>query len=486
MAYEARTFQSTTTNTPPSGTDPLVDNTASGDVQAVKLLDPTAGSTTPLIGQKARSGSMPVALSTEDAAALASQTTLAAVLAKLSADPSTETTLNAILAKIIAAPATSAKQDALAALIGEVQASPTSNTLLDRLKQIQSALAGTLAISASSLPLPSGAATSANQSTANTSLSSIDGKLPALVSSRVPVDPSGVTSPVSVASLPLPSGAATAAKQPALGTAGTASADVLTVQGITSMTPLKVDGSGVAQPISAASLPLPSGASTLAEQQTQTTSLQLIDDVVFAEDAASANGDKGVQVLAVRKATPANTSGTDGDYEPLQVSAGRLWASATIDAALPAGTNAIGKLAANDGVDIGDVTINNAGGGSAVNIQDGGNSITVDGTVAATQSGAWNVGTQTGTWTDRSGTITTGGTAQQLAASNSSRKAYFIQNIGTADLWLSLVGTAAADSAGSIKLAPSAALAASTPFVSTQAISIIGATTGQKFTAYEA
>lgn len=39
---------------------------------------------------------------------------------------------------------------------------------------------------------------------------------------------------------------------------------------------------------------------------------------------------------------------------------------------------------ANSGVDIGDVTINNSTGGSAVNIQDGGNSITVDGTVTAT------------------------------------------------------------------------------------------------------
>lgn len=38
---------------------------------------------------------------------------------------------------------------------------------------------------------------------------------------------------------------------------------------------------------------------------------------------------------------------------------------------------------AQPGVDIGDVTINNSTGGSAVNIQDGGNSITVDGTVAA-------------------------------------------------------------------------------------------------------
>lgn len=46
-------------------------------------------------------------------------------------------------------------------------------------------------------------------------------------------------------------GLATSAKQPALGTAGTASADVITIQGIASMTPIKsqvVDASGNAQP----------------------------------------------------------------------------------------------------------------------------------------------------------------------------------------------------------------------------------------------
>ncbi len=69
-------------------------------------------------------------------------------------------------------------------------------------------------------------------------------------SGAVKVDNSAVTQPVSAASLPLPTGASTAAKQPALGTAGTASTDVLSVQGITSMTALKVDGSGVTQPVS--------------------------------------------------------------------------------------------------------------------------------------------------------------------------------------------------------------------------------------------
>lgn len=72
-------------------------------------------------------------------------------------------------------------------------------------------------------------------------------------------------------------GVATAAKQPALGTAGTASADVITVQGIASMTALKVDGSAVTQPVSAASLPLPSGAATSANQTTANTSLASLE-----------------------------------------------------------------------------------------------------------------------------------------------------------------------------------------------------------------
>lgn len=79
-----------------------------------------------------------------------------------------------------------------------------------------------------------------------------------------------------------------------------------------------------------------------------------------AEDAAHASGNTGVMALAVRNATVTDLSvgNTDGDYEPLQVSAaGRLWTSTTVDSALPAGTNAIGKLASNSGVTIGAVEI---------------------------------------------------------------------------------------------------------------------------------
>jgi hypothetical protein len=56
-------------------------------------------------------------------------------------DYATQTTVAAILNKIISAPATEAKQDALAALIGEVDADPTANTLLARLKSLEDKIA---------------------------------------------------------------------------------------------------------------------------------------------------------------------------------------------------------------------------------------------------------------------------------------------------------------------------------------------------------
>ena len=77
-----------------------------------------------------------------------------------------------------------------------------------------------------------------------------------------------------------------------------------------------------------------------------------------AEDAAHATGHTGVAVWGVRDDTLGIFSGTEGDYEPFHMTAqGRLYTSATVDAALPAGANAIGKLAANSGIDIGDVDI---------------------------------------------------------------------------------------------------------------------------------
>lgn len=129
-------------------------------------------------------------------------------------------------------------------------------------------------VSAASLPLPTGAATSANQTTANASLSSIDSKLTSPITVTGPLTDTQLRAtavPVSASqtgtwninnisgTVSLPTGAATSAKQPALGTAGTPSADVITVQGITSMTALKVDGSAVTQPVSLTSVPATTG-----------------------------------------------------------------------------------------------------------------------------------------------------------------------------------------------------------------------------------
>jgi len=126
--------------------------------------------------------------------------------------------------------------------------------------------AHTQPVSASALPLPTGAAT-------ESSLAALKGSDITSPSPSMPAGGSGVlgwlsaiwtrlnaslavtgtfwqaTQPVSAASLPLPAGAATAAKQPALGTSGTPAADVITVQGATSMTALKTDGSAVTQPV---------------------------------------------------------------------------------------------------------------------------------------------------------------------------------------------------------------------------------------------
>lgn len=62
-----------------------------------------------------------------------------------------EAVLVNILAKIIASPATEAKQTALNALIGEVQANPTANTLLARLKALEDKLISGILLSGSNL-----------------------------------------------------------------------------------------------------------------------------------------------------------------------------------------------------------------------------------------------------------------------------------------------------------------------------------------------
>ena len=85
---------------------------------------------------------------------------------------------------------------------------------------------------------------------------------------------------------------------------------------------------------------------------------------------------------------------------------------------------------------------------------------------------------------DRSNTITTGGAAQVAMAALSTRKAYFLQNISSEIMWGSFLGTAAPNTVGSFPILPNGIIR-STTVCETTALSIYGATTGQKYTAWE-
>jgi hypothetical protein len=103
--------------------------------------------------------------------------------------------------------------------------------------------------------------------------------------------------------------------------------------------------------------------------------------------------------------------------------------------------------------------------------------VTISGTPAVT------VAPTTATLTDCSGSITTGGTAQTLMASNTSRTYFLIQNTSLYDEWISFTGTAGLASAGSYRLQRYGVWVSDPGTVSTGAISIWGSTTGQTFSA---
>ena len=85
------------------------------------------------------------------------------------------------------------------------------------------------------------------------------------------------------------------------------------------------------------------------------------------------------------------------------------------------------------------------------------------------------------TVTDVSGTLTTGGAAQTIMGADANRKGCSIQNLSPLDLWVSNVGTASNNQPSEWVPAGSEW---SCPFnMSTAAISVYGAATGQPFTA---
>lgn len=117
----------------------------------------------------------------------------------------------------------------------------------------------------------------------------------------------------------------------------------------------------------------------------------------------------------------------------------------------------------------------------------------------ALPAGTNNIGTVVsaplvGTYTSKNGSMTAGGTAQQLMASNTSRKRFYVNNpcsaagqgIGAAEsLYISFTGTAGIDDGSSFELAPCASFDSGPGPVTSQAVSVNATTIGHKFVAGE-
>lgn len=87
-----------------------------------------------------------------------------------------------------------------------------------------------------------------------------------------------------------------------------------------------------------------------------------------------------------------------------------------------------------------------------------------------------------GAFTDRSGTITLGGTSQQAAAANTSRRYLIFQNISDTTMWLNF-GTAAVATQPSIQIVAGGNYE---PLVApTQAVNVLCATTGKAYACKE-
>lgn len=96
------------------------------------------------------------------------------------------------------------------------------------------------------------------------------------------------------------------------------------------------------------------------------------------------------------------------------------------------------------------------------------------------------VATPAGSLIDGSGTVTLGGTSQQVFTANAGRQYLLIQNHSDTDLWVNF-GTAAVADQPSIKVYANGGTvefgAGHTGVVPTATVNVIGATTGKSFTA---
>lgn len=181
-------------------------------------------------------------------------------------------------------------------------------------------------VDVTSCALPTGAATSAKQDTEIASLASIDGKLPALGQALAAASVPVILPAATITTLTPPAaitGFATSAKQ------DTIIGHVDGIEGL--LTTIDGDTGTIATEV----------AGLLTDTELRATPVP-VSGTVTANLSATDN--------AVLDAIEADTTTLAGAVSGTEM-------QVDVVAALPAGTNAIGKLAANSGVDIGDVTL---------------------------------------------------------------------------------------------------------------------------------
>lgn len=217
---------------------------------------------------------------------------------------------------------------------------------------------GQIAIQAPpTLPLPSGAATSANQSTGNTSLSNIDSSTSRLISSA---------GPVTHGSTPVPTTALIAGGKYNATPPTFADGDTGSIQ-LNAAGAVKVDGSAATQPVSGTvTANAGTGTFTIAGAVTNAGTFAV------QNTAATPAGSNIIGKVGIDQTTPGTTNGVQ------------------INAALPAGTNVIGHVIADTGST---TAVTQA---TAANLN-----ATVVGTgtfaTQASQSGTWNITNISGT-----------------------------------------------------------------------------------------
>lgn len=195
----------------------------------------------------------------------------------------------------------------------------------------------------------------------------------------------------------LPTGAATAAKQPALGTAGTASADVITVQGVASMTPVQVADNGGSLTVDNATLSVTGGGNeasalrvTIANNSTGVLSVDDNGSTLSVDDGGGSLTVDGTVAIS-GTVTVGSHAVTNAGTFAVQVDGAALTSLQLLDDVVATdGSAALTKgyqVCGTDGTNAQIISTNTSG---HVNIADGGGSITVDGTVAI--SGTVTVG----------------------------------------------------------------------------------------------